>query len=114
MKQITLIVFNIVGSSFCVGTDDGNKVFELIKKGIKENVKIKISFQNIDMITSAFLNSAIGQLYRDFTEEEIKKHITFENLAKEDIVLLKRVINTAKLYYSDPKSMETSIKEILS
>jgi len=113
MEILTISVFNTVGNSFCVEADDGQKVYELIKKALQENRKVKVSFQNVEMLTSAFLNTAIGQLYKDFTEEEIKNSLSVDNLANEDAALLKRVVSTAKLYYKDPEEMEKSITEIL-
>ncbi len=113
MEILTISVFNTVGNSFCVEADDGQKVYEIIKKALQENRKVKVSFQNVEMLTSAFLNTAIGQLYKDFTEEEIKRSLSVDNLANEDAALLKRVVSTAKLYYKNPEEMERSIAEIL-
>lgn len=113
MEILTISVFNTVGNSFCVEADDGQKVYELIKKALQENRKVKTSFQNVEMLTSAFLNTAIGQLYKDFTEEKIKSSLSVDNLTNEDAALLKRVVSTAKLYYKDPEEMEKSITEIL-
>ncbi|KAF5414852.1 MAG: hypothetical protein C5S48_07465 [Candidatus Methanogaster sp.] len=113
MQEIIISVFNIVGSSFCVDADDGQKVYNLIKKALYEGKKIKLSFQNVEMLTSAFLNTAIGQLYRDFSEGKIKGSLSVENMLPEDKALLKRVTATAKLYYQDPERMQTSINDIL-
>ena len=113
MQEIIIHVFNVVGSGFCVEADDGQKVYGLIKKALHEGRKIKLSFQNVEILTSAFLNTAIGQLYRDFTEEQIKSSLSVEHILPEDKVLLKRVTATAKLYYTDPERMQKSINEIL-
>lgn len=112
MEEIIIRIFNVVGNSFCVEADDGQKVFDLIKKALQEGKKARLSFQNIEMLTSAFLNTAIGQLYRDFEENKIKSSLTVEDMTPEDKALLKRVTTTAKLYYKDPERMENSIKEI--
>lgn len=113
MDEIVIHVFNIVGNSFCVESADGEKVYDLIAKAMKEGKKVKISFQNVEMLTSAFLNTAIGQVYRDFSEKEIKEKLSVDQMAPEDVSLLKRVTNTAKLFYKDPDRMEKSIKKIL-
>jgi len=113
MDEITINVFNTVGNSFCVEADDGQKVYELIKKALSESKKVKISFQNIEMLTSAFLNTAVGQLYRDFNEEEIKQKLSVDQMQNDDKTLLKRVTNTAKLFYKDPERMQKSINEIM-
>lgn len=114
MDEIVIHVFNIVGNSFCVESADGEKVYALIAKAMKEGKKVKISFQNVEMLTSAFLNTAIGQVYKgDFTDKEIKEKLSVDQMAPEDISLLKRVTKTAKLFYKDPARMEKSIKKIL-
>ncbi|MCL2101686.1 MAG: STAS-like domain-containing protein [Fibromonadales bacterium] len=113
MKKIELRVYQIVGNEVCVSADDGHKVYESIKTFISEKKKIVLSFQNVTMLTSAFLNTAIGQLYGSFSEKDIKLCLSVSNLPELDLVLLKRVVENAKCYYSDPQKMEQTIKEVL-
>jgi hypothetical protein len=112
MTAIEISVLNVVGSPFCVQADDGEKVFALAKKALTEKRPITLTFLNVEMLTSAFLNTAIGQLYRDFTEEEVKAGLAVSDLSPSGAVALKRVIETAKLYYKDPEAMDRSIREI--
>jgi len=72
METIQIKIYSITGSEFCVEAEDGEKVFMLIYKALKEKKKVELSFQNVELLTTAFLNSAIGKLYKDFTEQEIK------------------------------------------
>ena len=65
------------------------------------------------MLTAAFLSAAIGQLYRDFPEEKIREKLKVEHLSQSGLVSLKRVSDTAKLYYKDPEAMQRSINEIM-
>lgn len=113
MENITINIVNTVGNTFCVEAQDGQKVFELIKKVFTENRKITLSFLNIEMLTTAFLNTAVGQLYKDFTEDFIKENLKVENLSASGAVALKRVVETAKLYYKDPEAMQRSINDIM-
>jgi hypothetical protein len=113
MENSTINIVNAVGDSFCVEAENGQKVFELIKKVLLEKRKVTLSFLNVEMLTTAFLNTAIGQLYREFPEEVIKENLTVENLTQSGLVSLKRVIDTAKLYYKDPDAMQKSINDIL-
>lgn len=113
MKNITINIVNTVGDSFCVEAEDGQKVFELIKKALTEKRSVTLSFLNVEMLTTAFLNTAVGQLYRDFSEEFIKEGLKVENLTNSGAVSLKRVVDTAKLYYKDPEAMQRSINDIM-
>ncbi len=113
MGKINIQILNIVGDSFCTEAEDGQKVYVLIDKALKEKRKVNISFLNIEMLTTAFLNTAIGQLYRDYSEEDIKDNLSVEHLSASGSVSLKRVVDTAKLYYKNPGAMEQSINDIL-
>ncbi|MDP4266300.1 MAG: STAS-like domain-containing protein [Bacteroidota bacterium] len=113
MKKTSINIVNVIGTRLCTEPEDGQKVFELIKKALQEKHKVEISFMNVEILTTAFLNAAIGQLYKDFKEEEIRKYIAVENLSPSGEASLRRVVNTAKLYYRDPGAMERSINEIL-
>ncbi len=112
-ENTVINIINIVGDSFCVEAEDGQKVFELVKKFFDENRKVTLSFLNVEMLTTAFLNTAIGQLYGTFSEELIKKNLTVKGLTKSGSISLKRVVTTAKQYYKDPDAMQKSIDEIL-
>jgi hypothetical protein len=113
MGTITISVENVVGDLYCVDSDSGQKVYGLIKKRLLEDGNVELSFQNIEMITTAFLSTAIGQLYNEFSEEFINQKVKVVNISKSGSVSLKHVIETAKLYYKDPEALHKSINEIL-
>ena len=112
MSPIKIIVYNIIGNSFYVDVDDGQLLYGLLHRTLKAKQVIVLDFQNIEMITPTFLNIAIGQLYRDFAVEFIRAHLTVVNMLPEDMALLKRVVDTAKLFYSDLERLQNSINEI--
>jgi len=113
MDEIKINVFNIVGYSDCTLPEDGDKIYNALEKALNENKKIIISFKNVDKLTSAFLNNAIGKLYGKFDEEKIKLSLSLEDMSNRGKVLLKRVVSTAKSYFKNPDKMRESIREIL-
>ncbi len=113
MSNVMISIVGIVGSPFCVEAEDGQRVYELIRKAIFEKKKITVSFINVKMMTSAFLNTAIGQLYRDSTEDDIRNYLSVEDISEDDLVLLKRVVDTAKLFYNSGDEIGQTINEIL-
>jgi hypothetical protein len=74
---------------------------------------VLLDFQNIEVLTAAFLNTSIGQLYSKYSSEVIKSNLSVENMFPEDVILLKKVVETAKLFYRDPGSLKKSIDDIL-
>lgn len=101
-QELNLSVFETVGGPLAVASDDGQKVFDRISAGLKEGRTVSLSFRNVKSITSAFLNAAIGQLYGTFNEEQIRSQLRVLDAQPDDLVLLKRVVDTAKAYFKDP------------
>ncbi|MBN2682952.1 MAG: STAS-like domain-containing protein [Bacteroidales bacterium] len=112
MENTTINIVNTIGDVYGVEAEDGQKVFELIIKAFTDKKKVILSFQNIEMLTTAFLNTAIGQLYKDYQEEYIKVNLKVSDVSESGKVALKRVVDTAKLYYKDPEALKRSIDEI--
>lgn len=111
--KIVLKIYEVVGSGLCVASEDGQKVHDQIAVALKENRKISLSFLNVDVLTSAFLNAAVGQLYGEFSDEQIKTNLSAENMEPDDRELLKRVIDTAKGYFKDPERFKKAERSAL-
>jgi len=112
-KSMRISVFEVVGSPLCVASNDGQKVYERLAVTIGEGRSVTLSFRNVDTLTSAFLNAAIGQLYGKFSEEDIRASIQVEDMEPEDIELLRRVVGTAKQYFKDPRRFDQAVREIM-
>lgn len=113
METSTISIINTIGDVYGVEAEDGQKVFELIEKAFAKEHKVVLNFQNMEMLTTAFLNTAVGQLYKDYPEEFIKEYLSVSDMTSSGKVALKRVVETAKLYYKDPDSLQQSINDIL-
>jgi len=114
MKEITINIFEKLGSTAAVSSEDGEQLFSLIMKALNNNVLIILDFNNIELITSTFLNAAIGQLYNKFQSQFLRKHLRVENMDNDDLLLLKKVVDRAKDYFKNKKIIEDSIKEGLN
>lgn len=118
--RVMIRVYEVVGGPLCVASDDGQKLYDRISEAIKREVNVILSFKNIESLTSAFLNAAIGQLYAGdfsedgFTEEQIKRQLSVEDMAQEDMALLQRVVETAKAYFKDPERFDQIRRETLA
>jgi len=112
-ERVLISVFQVVGSPLCVAADDGQKVYERVKLALKEGRKVVLSFHNVTGLTSAFLNAAIGQLYGVLGEEQIRTHLNVQDMQPEDLVLLKRVVDTAKAYFRDPERFRRVTQEVM-
>src|ERR1700690_36485 len=107
---VELSAFEIVGSALCVASDDGQKVHDRIAIALRDERRVNLSFLNVKSITSAFLNAAIGQLYGEFPEDKIRANLHVSNAAPEDLALVKRVVDTAKVYFKSPEKFEAVVR----
>ena len=112
-RDIRISIFEVVGSSLCVASNDGQKVYERLAAVIKADQYVALSFHNVTVLTVAFLNAAIGQLYGAFNEKHIRDLLKIEDVKQDDLALLKRVVDNAKLYFKDPKRYNQAIREAL-
>jgi len=105
MENTTIAIVDTVCDAACIKAEDGQKVFELIKKTLSEGRMVTLSFLNVEMLASDFLTTAIGQLYGDFSVQFIKENLKIEDLSLTGAVSLKRVVDTAKMQYKNPEMM---------
>lgn len=111
-ENIEISLFGVVGSHLCVASSDGQKVYERLVTALNKNLPVSLSFRNVSVLTPAFLNTAIGQLYGKFDETTIRELLKVEDIEPDDAVLLKRVVSTAKLYFQDKAAFKQALREL--
>lgn len=112
-NEMTISLFEVVGSPLCVASGDGQKVYERLAAAFGERRKVALSFHNVSALTSAFLNAAIGQLYGQFSEKQILTLLKVQDIRQDDLALLKRVIETAKQYFKDPEKFDQAVRDAM-
>ena len=116
MKEIKIKIYQEIGNSVAVSPEDGKNLFARIDKSLENYLIVTLDFADIDFLTSAFLNTAIGQLYSKYDSSFLQKNLKVENMENEDIILLKKVVETAKEYFSSEENkqrIEKSVEEAL-
>ena len=112
-KNIRISMFEIVGSPFCVASDDGEKVRKHLDAALRSNQEIVLSFHNVTALTGAFLSAAIGQLYGTFREKKIQSLLKVKDAKPDDVRLLRSAVNNAKLYFKNPERFNQAIREVM-
>jgi len=113
MEKINIKIFQVVGSEVAVSSEKGNEIFEQIDKALENKIMVDVDFINIKILTTAFLNSAIGQLYSKYSSKELIKALRLVNISDSDLVLIKRVTDRAKEYFADKEKVDAIIKEVI-
>ena len=107
-----LSLLEIVGSPFCVAIEDGQKVHSEIARAFDEGSVAIVSFLGVQRLTTAFLNAAIGQLYNEYDEALIKDRLKVSDLEKAEAHLLKKVVDNAKVFFSNPSRGQSIVKRL--
>lgn len=116
MRQPDNIIINVrsvINSPFCIDAADGQKIYELLHKALSEKNRVTLSFKGIDLLITAFLNTAVGQLFRDFSEEEINTYLNKTDLNPGFEPVWDKVTRGAPIYYAQPDKVKKDIRDIL-
>jgi hypothetical protein len=105
---------DLVGCELCISSNDGQKVFEVLKSAISKGNKVCISFENIKSLSASFLDSAIGQLYNGEIRGDIDEKLSFDNISPGRRLIIERAVREAKAYYSDPEGYLAKMKKIFA
>ena len=105
----------MINNNLAVSTEDGDIVYNTLCNFLKKEEKVLLDFNGIFIITTAFLNVAIGKLYgnKEFNSEFLNQNIKIANVAQEDIILFKKVIDRAKEYFNRKENIDKSANEAI-
>ena len=112
-ENIRISMFEVVGSPFCVASDDGQKVHKHLDAALRVDQNVVLSFHNVTALTTPFLAAAIGELYGTFSEEKIRSLLKVEDIAPDDLAFLESVVRDVKLYFKDPQKFNQIFQEVL-
>ena len=99
MINTTIHIESILGKVEAVDAKEGQEIYDLILEAFFQNKKVILSFDNMEVLSEEFLQSAVGQLYKNYSHDEIKQHMSIENISFSGKVALKRVVDKAKMIY---------------
>lgn len=112
---MTLVsVQKLLDSNSALTPTDGDVIFNAIRVPLNEKKKVILDFNEINIVTTAFLNAAIGQLYSVFSSDTLNEFLKIQNLSQANFPLLIKVITRAKEYFNDKKGFESAIDQNMS
>ena len=114
MDKITIHVAREIGSGICISAEDGSKIYDLVRRGVLNNKVVELSFESITRITTAFLNVAVGQLYGEFSEDQIRLQLAPPiNADGRVISRIRLVVERAKIFFADKESSDRIVSDVI-
>ena len=112
-NKFKIVIKSLINSDTAVSTDDGDLIYQRINDLLSKNQIVEIDFEGISIMTTAFLNAAIGQLYSNYVSEKLNDNLQLINVADDDKILFKKVITRAKEYFSDRDDFSDSADNVI-
>ncbi|MCV9387428.1 STAS-like domain-containing protein [Reichenbachiella ulvae] len=109
----TIKVQSIIERDTAVSTDDGQKVHDQIQSLFSQADVIEVDFSGIQIMTTAFLNAALGQLYSSYTGDVLNSKLKLTHVSETDKVLFKKVVTRAKEYFANKADFDSSANNVL-
>lgn len=105
-----IIIKDTINTDFAVSTDNGNEIFKLLNDNLSKGNTVLLDFGGITLMTTAFLNAAIGQLYStsQFNSDFLNDKLKIENVNDYDRPLFALVIQRAKEYFANKRAFESN------
>ncbi|HZY35617.1 MAG TPA: STAS-like domain-containing protein [Mucilaginibacter sp.] len=106
-----ITIKDYLGGNTALAPSKGYPIHDVIKGALDKQQIVYLDFEGMELMTTAFLNAVIGKLYSEFTSEDLNNFLKIKNISQSDIILLKKVIDTAKLYFRDPQTFDDYMKK---
>lgn len=114
MNKITIKLNDYLTLNSGVTPEEGLPVYNSIIEAFKKGKVVTLDFEGVDMLTTAFLNVVIGDLYKDYNSEELKSKLTLVNYTEPTAKRIKKVTDNAKLFYKDESSYKKEVEDVLN
>jgi len=114
MEEVRINIFESIGGDGAISVDDGDMIYARLEKALDHGAVAILDFQNIKLITTAFLNAAIGQLYGKYETKMVRERLKLENVAQEDLSTFKKVTDRAKEYFADKERFGRAVEKGLA
>jgi len=112
-ELIEIRVTNMVDGPRGIDAADGAKVYEEVLTALKAGQRVRLSFDGIRMVITAFLNESVGKLYGALPAEQIDEMLEIIDLLPAFQTSLEKSVEWSKAYYADPERMERALREDL-
>ena len=96
-----------------VTLEEGQKIYDMIGQSLQKGEKVELDFEGITLTTTAFLNVVLGVLYKDYSSEDLKNTLFLKNVNTETARRIKKVTDTAKLFYSNQERFNKNVEDVL-
>lgn len=109
----TIKINNYITLNQGITPDEGKPLYEIIAKNLAGGNHVKLDFDGVSLLTTAFLNVAIGTLYKDYSSEQLNSMLDIVNIDNDMAARIKKVTTNAKAFYENQERFNEIVEEVL-
>lgn len=106
MRTETVLPIREIFGENLLTPEDGERLQGMIRDIFSNNGSVVLDFAGVRIAASAFLNAAIGRLYSDLSQDDVRANLKTINLSDIGAFTLKRVVENSKEYYQNARFRE--------
>ncbi len=91
-------IFDFTGYS-AIAIEHGQRLYRLIHPLLNKNELVQLDFTGIEILGTAFIGVALGQLLKDIPKQTVDELIEFSGLSDDKRDMIQRVMNKAYKWY---------------
>ena len=108
-----IVVRDVIGDKNAVSCEDAEKVYNLIVKRLVKFKKVEVSFEDISILTGAFIQDSIGNLYGVFREDLINRYFEIVDVTIDHRDYINLTIDDSKQYFEDPEGYDEAYQYVM-
>lgn len=111
--ETRLVIDELVTGHKAVTPDEGEPIFCQLLDLLAKDYSVELDFTGIEMMTTAFLNVVIGDLYKTYTSDQLRLVLRFSGLDEAGKRRIKKVTDTAKEFYQNPSQFSKIVNSVV-
>jgi len=113
MEPLTIKISQHIKLNKGITPDEAQPIYNMEVEAFQNSQKVILDFSDVELLTTAFLNVLIGNLYKDYSSEQLKSMLELSNYDLNTARRIKSVTENAKSFYNDQKGFSQVIEEVL-
>ena len=103
MNSKRIVIKDVLKTNLAVSSDKAIYISQLMHEAIEKEESIVLDFSGIKSLTTAFLNTSVGELYKDYDSELLNKYIKFDTQTLSSLQMnkVRLVMSNSKEKYSE-------------
>ncbi len=114
MDNLVIRIVDHITLNKGITPDEAEPLYRMEMEAFGAGRKVVLDFEGVEMLTTAFLNVIIGNLYKDYSSEKLKEMLFLDHLDETTAIRIKRVTTNAKSFYSNEKEYSDAIGEVIN